>query len=276
MYICGEKREEALTEDERFIRSGHSVSLEYIGENARSNEEIIQAINEFEQLIHVMGQKGIEQTVSLDLSHIGLNGDQDKQYEHLISLSASALSYNIDIMISMEESSKTDSILNVYEKAARLFPNVGITIQAHLFRTEKDLTRVLRSPGKIRLVKGAYKEDVSIALSRSPELNESYITFAKAIIDADKKLSIATHDSKLLQALENRQIISIPYTEIEMLYGVNTGVLDELKEKGYKTKRYLTYGQDWFLYFCHRLAEYPESILDVAADLLKQDGEYAR
>lgn len=50
--------------------------------------------------------------------------------------------------------------------------------------------------------------------------------------------------------------------EIEMLYGIRTDFAKQLKEEGFPVRIYLTYGEEWFLYLCHRIAEHPPNIYD--------------
>lgn len=35
---------------------------------------------------------------------------------------------------------------------------------------------------------------------------------------------------------------------------------------GYRARVYLPYGEEWYLYLCHRLAEYPPNIYQAVAD----------
>ncbi|MED1781638.1 hypothetical protein P4V43_07365 [Brevibacillus fortis] len=86
-------------------------------------------------------------------------------------------------MISIEESTKTEAIISMYERLAQRHENVGMTIQAHLHRSLDDVKRVLELPGKIRLVKGACKEPQEIALARSDRLAEHPPHVHQAIAD---------------------------------------------------------------------------------------------
>lgn len=82
----------------------------------------------------------------------------------------------------MEESSKTDAILDIYKKTTEQYPNVGITLQAHLYRSRNDFQELIHYPGRIRAVKGAYQESAEIAMPRSMELNHRYLEFVEELI----------------------------------------------------------------------------------------------
>jgi proline dehydrogenase len=49
---------------------------------------------------------------------------------------------------------------------------------------------------------------------------------------------------------------------------VEKGMLKQLRDEGYHTRVYLTYGVEWYLYLCHRLAEYPPNIYTALSDIV--------
>ncbi|WP_210366705.1 proline dehydrogenase family protein [Bacillus sp. REN3] len=273
-FVAGEKKKDGIEIANELISRGYSISLEYIGENTGESEECIKAKDEFLHLIEEMGSMAIKQTVSLDLSHIGLLASREKAYSHLHQIAQKAARYGITVMISMEESAKTDAILNLYKKASEQYQNVGITIQAHLNRSFDDLQELIHYPGKIRVVKGAYQEPSSIAMTRSKELDNRYLEFVERLTEAGHPVSIATHDEYLIQEIERRQILDQSITEIEMLYGIRPDLSKTLRSKGYNCKVYLTYGQEWYLYLCHRIAEYPENLYIAVKDMIEPSDKH--
>ena len=267
-YVTGEEREAAIPSAREFIAKDYQISLEFIGENTTDLVECQKAKDEYLQLIESMGASSMKQTVSFDLSHIGLSINAKLAYKHLVELAQKANQYEITLMISMEESSKTSDILDIYKKIASRYSNVGITLQVHLYRTEVDIQQLIQYPGKIRLVKGAFQEPTDVALKRSEELNKRYLYYVEQLVNANHPISIATHDEVLIQEMEQRRYFNQPNVEIEMLYGVRSDLLHQLKAKGYRCKVYLTYGREWYLYLCHRLAEYPENLFLAVADII--------
>lgn len=267
-FVTGENKQEGIEIANELISKGYFISLEYIGENITDLKKCIKAKDEFLNLIEEMGSMSIKQTVSLDLSHIGLSVNPETAYIHLLQIAKKANMYGITLMISMEESSKTNDILDIYKKASEQYPNVGITIQAHLYRSNNDIQELIRYPGKIRVVKGAYQESAEVAMSRSKELNNCYLKLVEQLIEANHPVSIATHDETLIQEIVHRQYLNHPNVEIEMLYGIRPDLLSNLKSKEYNCKVYLTYGKEWYLYLCHRIAEYPENLYRAVTDMI--------
>ena len=54
-----------------------------------------------------------------------------------------------------------------------------------------------------------------------------------------------------------------------MLKGINHEQLNNLKSSGYNTRVYVPYGKEWYLYLCHRLAEYPPNIYQAIYEAVK-------
>ncbi|WP_257350698.1 proline dehydrogenase family protein [Pseudalkalibacillus decolorationis] len=267
-FVTGENKQEGIEVAKELIKKDYFISLEYIGENTTNVEECRKDKDEFLNLIEEMGSLSMNQTVSLDLSHIGLSVDSETAHIHLLEVAKRANLYGITLMISMEESSKTNNILDIYKKTTEQCPNVGITIQAHLYRSINDIKELIHYPGKIRVVKGAYQESANIVMPRSKELNNRYLELVEQLIEANHPVSIATHDESLIQEMEHRQYLNHPHVEIEMLYGICPGLLSNLKSKEYNCKVYLTYGIEWYLYLCHRIAEYPENLYGLVMDMI--------
>ncbi|WZY00952.1 proline dehydrogenase family protein [Bacillus sp. FSL W7-1360] len=269
-YISGEKREEGIEKAKQLVSDGYRVSLELLGEDMTEASQCIDAKEEFCALIREIGKHPELHgaVVSFDLSQIGLLVDQMLTEQHLLEMARLAKENQSVLMISMENSRATDTILALYGKAASLFPeNVGITIQAYLKRTPEDLLQLLQYPGKIRIVKGVYNEPAEISIPRSDRLNERFVELVTRAVDAEHKISIATHDEHILSKLEEQGYLTCDHVEVEMLYGVRPNLLKSLKEQGCNARVYVTYGMDWHLHFFHRLAEYPPNVYAALEDM---------
>lgn len=271
-YVTGEARQDGLEVGRKLMTKGYAISLEYIGENTTDASECEAAVAEMMTLIHDFGQNGILARVSFDLSHIGLSLDTELAFSHLMNLAEHAQRVGVELFISMEESSKTGRILSVYKRAVSIYPNVGITLQAHLKRTPQDLAAILASPSRIRIVKGAYQESDECSLPRSPALNDRYVELVESSIRQGHRVSIATHDEHIIEELLDRGWLSGSNAEFEMLYGIRPDLSSKLKAAGYPVRIYLTYGHEWYLYLCHRIAEYPPNLFRALVDTVSNEG----
>ncbi|MDX8290775.1 proline dehydrogenase family protein [Metabacillus indicus] len=267
-FVSGETRLDAINKAKELIAKDYLVSLEYIGENTTNADECHAAKEEFISLIHQLGANGIKSTISFDLSHIGMSVDRELALKNLKEMAQAAELYHLNLMISMEESEKTDRILDIYKEVASTYKNVGITIQVHLKRSLDDLNELFKYPGKIRIVKGAYQEPADLKIGRSEELNNRYLEFIRMGVEAEYPISIATHDEKLLEKVFEQGYLKHSNVELEMLDGVRPDLIKNAKNEGYKARVYVTYGTEWYLYLAHRIAEYPPNIYTAVSDII--------
>ncbi len=268
-FVSGEKRLEGISKAKELIKKKYLVSLEYIGGNTKTVEECIAAKEEFISLMRELGTNGVQSTISFDLSHIGMSIDRELGLKQLEEMAHEAKQHHLNPMISMEESEKTEQILDIYKQVASSYDNVGITVQVHLKRSLDDLHELFKYPGKIRIVKGAYQEPSDIMIQRSEELNNRYLQFIEESIEAKQTISIATHDEKLLHQIMERGYLRHSTVEVEMLDGVRPDLIKKVKNDGHKARVYVTYGTEWYLYLAHRIAEYPPNIYTAVADVIE-------
>ncbi|RUS46056.1 proline dehydrogenase family protein [Cohnella sp. AR92] len=269
-YVTGDDRAAGLEAGRMLVNKGYAISLEYIGENTEDIRSCEAAALEMEQLIQALIELGIAARVSFDLSHIGLSIDDAFAFKQLAALAEQTRQTGIELFISMEESAKTEAILAIYERAAALYPNIGITLQAQLHSTTQHLNALQADSRRLRLVKGAYQEPEQLAISRSDALNQRYLHLLEQAFDRGHRVSIATHDERIVDEAIARGWALKPGVEFEMLYGIRPDLSSKLKRAGYPVRIYLTYGHEWYLYLCHRIAEYPpnlyQAVIDIAAD----------
>ncbi|WP_235439607.1 proline dehydrogenase family protein [Paenibacillus sp. DMB20] len=200
----------SLSRNGSLIDKGYAISLEYIGENTTDVQACEAAALELSLLIQALAERGIPARVSFDLSHIGLSLDGELAYKQLTALAAQAQLAGIELFISMEESAKTDAILSNYARAAAVYSNIGITLQAQLNRTAQDLNGLRPVPGRIRIVKGAYQEPELLAMPRSAALSVRYVQLVEQAIRIGHRVSIATHDESIVDEVIKRGWIHEP------------------------------------------------------------------
>lgn len=269
-YTAGESVDDALALSAEVIDGGHRSSIEFVGESVRDRDVAEQAANELVGLARRLHGSASDTTLSFDLSHVGAIIEPRYGFDNAIRVARAAHDAGTSIMISAEGSDRTDLVLDLYERIADRYPATGITLQARLHRTADDLERVLRGPGPIRLVKGAFAEPLERAEARdSPLLADAYVRLARRAVTSGHRVNIATHDADLIGCLtrELGDELRGPQVEFEMLFGLGTSLLDSLRDEGYATREYITYGGEWWLYVLNRLAEHPERLIAAVADL---------
>ncbi|WP_233194598.1 proline dehydrogenase family protein [Aquimarina sp. I32.4] len=144
-------------------------------------------------------------------------------------------------------------------------------MQAYLYRSKDDFKDLIKEKGRVRIVKGAFKVPEGLSIPRGQKLDEVYLSYVDQLLSAKHLCSIATHDHSIQQ--EAKKIINYYKSthqiyEFESLYGIQTEQLITLKNEGYKTKLYLVYGKEWYLYLCNRIAEYPLNLFRALSDIV--------
>ena len=168
----------------------------------------------------------------------------------------------------MEASNYVDATLEIYRRALQMFPNVGICLQAYLYRTRKDIEALLPMRPAIRLVKGAYSEPANIAYPAKADVDENYFELSQELLTAQAagrcyRVALATHDIEMIAkvrqfAQENR--IPRGQVDVQMLYGIQRGEQERLAADGCRIAVLISYGAYWYPWFVRRLAERPANL----------------
>ena len=269
-YTAGPTMDDALAAAEDARRRGHAISVEYSGESIRSAAIASAESAVLVRLAEAIRDHGLPSTISFDLSHLGSLVDRRLCLLHVRSLAELTEPEAIPLMISAESSERTDLVLGLYEELVSDFSNVGITVQARLHRSPADLDRVIGLPGVVRLVKGAFLQSTDIALRREdPRLSERYSDLVRVLVAEGQPMSIATHDPDLVEAVivEHGAKLKGQDIEFEMLMGLGGGLLEQLRGEGYRTREYVIFGDQWWLYVLNRMAERPDRVLSALSDL---------
>jgi proline dehydrogenase len=268
-YLGGETVDEVFARVPAVLARGHAVSIEYTGESVRDAALADAETDVFEAVAERIATTGIPSTLSLDLSHIGLIVDPEQGYRNAVRLATVTARAGTELMISAEASDRTDLVLDTHERLCADFDHVGVTLQARLHRTSSDLPRVLRRPGRIRLVKGAFHESPSIAYPRDGEqLHDAYLALARELVESGHRTAIATHDEALVTELRKTlgAALVADHVEFEVLLGLGTQLIDGLRADGFNTREYLIFGVEWWLYVLNRIAEDPRRLATAVAD----------
>ena len=155
---------------------------------------------------------------------------------------------------------------------AKTYDNVGIVLQAYLYRTEKDLADLAENATNIRFVKGAYKESPEVAFPNKVDVDENYLKIVKQHLINGQYAAIATHDEQIIHKVKEFLIekeIKREQFEFQMLYGIREDLQKKLVDEGYKVRVYVPYGTDWFGYYMRRLSERPANVWFVLKNAFK-------
>lgn len=271
-FVPGETLDLAIAAARRCNQAGMSVSLDHLGENVGSRQDAARARQAYTDALDRIASEALDANVSLKLTHLGLDLDDEFCVEQLGIVTARAAALNNFVRVDMEGSAYTDRTLQVVKQARANTDGVGTVIQAYLYRSEKDIHDLLRIGCRIRLVKGAYKESSQIAFPHKKDVDANFVKLMQLLLPSGVYHAIATHDQKMIEATTQfaaERSIARDKFEFQMLYGIRTDLQARLVREGYRVRVYIPFGQDWFPYFMRRLAERPANLLFFARNLLR-------
>ncbi|MGA9630165.1 MAG: proline dehydrogenase family protein, partial [Candidatus Acidiferrales bacterium] len=253
--------------------------LTHLGENVTSRDEADAVTNQYLDLIARVRTAGLPAEISVKLTQLGLDLDKEFCFANLVKLIESSASADPaaskTLWIDVEQSPYIDVTLELYARARRVFRNVGVCVQAYLYRTEKDVASLIAQGATVRLVKGAYNEPAEIAYPKKSDVDESYFRLAQLLLSpearsAGVRAAMATHDRPLIaRIIDWSAARQIPKVELEfaMLYGIQRAEQLRLAREGFRTCVLVSYGSYWFPWFMRRLAERPANAWFLARNI---------
>jgi proline dehydrogenase len=276
-FVAGTQVEDALRAAQAVNQSGLSVSIDNLGENVTNVEEARESAELYHQLLDQIVVRQLDANVSLKLTHMGLDVDENLAYDLVTKLvqEASAMQPRNFVRVDMEGSPYTQRTLNFVHALHRIPGNrgcVGAVIQAYMRRSESDVEKLLAEGIRIRLCKGAYKESAEIAFPQKSEVDASYVRLMKILMKSGVFHGLATHDENIInQAKEfaTRENLSRDAFEFQMLYGIRRDLQRRLAREGWRMRVYIPFGSEWYPYLMRRLAERPANALFIARNLLR-------
>lgn len=272
-FVAGETLADAIDVVRAINRQGMTATLDHLGENVSSRQEAIDAADAYRRALREIARAGVQCNVSLKLTHMGLDLGDDFARTNTARVVEEAAELGNFVRIDMEGSEYVDRTLAVFHALYDDHKNVGIVLQAYLYRTQSDLERVLEMGARVRLVKGAYLEPPTVAFASKAEVDANFIRLAKMMLSRGNYPAIATHDPVMIAAVRRyagEQRIDRGSFEFQMLYGIRRDLQTTLVRDGYNMRVYVPYGTQWYSYLMRRLAERPANLMFVIGNILRE------
>ena len=274
-FVAGTTIEDALAATRAVNQLGLSVSVDNLGENVTNGDEARHSAQLYHQLLDQMSEQGLDANVSLKLTHMGLDVDEEMAYQISSGVVEHAARANNFVRVDMEGSAYTQRTLDCVRRlhnAAGLAGHVGAVIQSYLFRSQKDVEQLVGEGIRVRLCKGAYQEPPDIAFAAKADVDANYVKLMKILLKSGTYHGIATHDQRMIRAtIEFAQKEKIPASafEFQMLYGVRRDLQLKLIKEGWRCRVYIPFGTEWYPYLMRRLAERPANAVFILKNLFR-------
>ncbi|QLG29324.1 proline dehydrogenase family protein [Halorarum halophilum] len=262
-FVAGESPATAFDHARRANEDGVNVILNLLGEHYRERVPADEDTATYESLIADIGASDLDVCVSVKPSQLGLDVGEGVFRENFRRVVEAGREHGVFVWCDMEDATTTDATLDAFEDLAREHGGgVGQCLQANLRRTREDLDRLDDVPGKLRLVKGAYDEDESIAYTDKANVNEAFREGLELLFSRrDGGIAVGSHDPTMISYAKELHAEHGGDYEVQMLMGVREEAQRELAAEGVEVWQYAPYGDKWLSYFYRRVRERKENLL---------------
>ncbi len=262
-FVAGETLDEALAAVRALNAEGMRATLDCLGEAVTSGEAARRAASTYLEALDRIAAAGADSHVSLKLTQFGLDIDPALCRANLEAVLERARLHGNFVRIDMEDSRHTQATIDLYKAVRQKYDNVGIVIQAYLYRSEADVRELAALGANLRLCKGAYNEPASVAFPRKRDVDANYRRLAEFYLLSGNFLAAATHDEALIEhviAFAAAKGVPRGRFEFQMLYGIRRDLQRRLVARGFGVRVYVPFGTEWYAYFMRRLAERPANL----------------
>jgi proline dehydrogenase len=271
-FVAGDTIADAIQMVAALGGKGIMATLDVLGESVKDKETAEKAVRAYLELLDAITRAGVSSHVSLKLTQQGLDIDTDYCYQNVREIVQKAKSLGNFVRVDMEGTPHTQRTLDIFGRLRQEFDNVGIVIQAYLYRSEKDVVELNKAGAKVRLCKGAYKEPPDLAIQKMKNIRANFEKLADLLFREGIYPAIATHDDKLIKWTKDyaaAHAISNDKFEFQYLYGIRNKTFQKLAGEGYRVRCYVPFGTHWLPYFSRRLRERKENVFFVIKNLFK-------
>ncbi len=254
-WIAGEDLQHAIQEAKRLNSKKENVIMNYLGEDLKSKRLVEQNMAQIMRLLDEMHSKKIRGSIAVKPTQTGLVISRSYFEKNYSEILAKASRCGITVWLDMEQYLFVSSTISTYLKFHGRYKNTGICIQAKLKRSLKDIERIARQKGMVRLVKGAYKYPSTISFQDKRSVYNNYLRCMDYLFSHMERFMIATHDDSIIRIATDNEKKYRKKISFGMLKGVRSSLAAKTAESE-DMNVYLPYGEEWMKYSIRRLSEW--------------------
>jgi proline dehydrogenase len=262
-YLGGATVSEAMAVARELAAEGMPATLAVVGEAAQTPEYASRHVRELLAVVEAVPGSGLDVRLAVKLTGLGLVFDPDLARTHVVAIADAAAAAGCEVEVDMEQACYVDHTLEVVRAARRASPNVGVAVQAELYRTAGDARALIADGIPARVVKGAYKEGPAHAYGGQEVIRASYLDVVRQFLKAGVHVGVATHDEYLIyhvQRLAEELGVSSDAYEFQMLKGIQEQLRAALVRTGHPVRVTVNFGADAHKWSLRRLKENPEIV----------------
>ncbi len=274
-YVAGDSIQAAVDTARKFWEERRVCStIDLLGEELESDEEVQYTIGVYERLIDALGRQEYA-TLSLKPTQLGSHRGTDHCQKIIGAIVTKAAEQEIKVTLDMEDHHYTDMTLDIFRALKKDHPTFGTVLQSRLFRTDDDIKSLKGLNARIRICIGIYNEPKEVALQSKPEMKKKMLQQVEVLFKEGHYPEIATHDEAVInEALNIAERLNMKKDryEVQMLMGVpKQAYQDELVRSGILVRLYVPFAEKWkfaIAYCKRRLAANPAMAAYIIKNIL--------
>jgi proline dehydrogenase len=266
-YVAGETADDAVRVTRTLRAAGLLVSLDYLGEDTKDPAQAAAVTDEYLKLLGKLGTEGLTHggaaEISVKPTAVGLFLGERTARENIARICAAAREAGTTVTLDAEEFAAVEPTLRIASALRAEYSELGCVVQACLRRSEADCRSLAGYGIRVRLCKGAYSEQESVAFTARRDVDTSYARCLRTLMNGPGYPMMATHDPRLIEITGSLAMLTgrAPDSfEYQMLYGIRPVEQRRLADTGARMRVYVPYGGDWYGYLVRRLAERPQNL----------------
>ena len=259
-WIAGVSMDSAIADAKKANAKGLGVIVNFLGEEIKDPTEADAHTTEYLKLQQAVADNRINGFASVKLTQLGLGSDDKGMEARLEKIATNSERLGQLLWVDIEGSQFTEATIRTYLAAHRTHPGMGVALQAYARRSESDLKAIIDAGGRVRLVKGAYRESSDFVYPTRREVSENFSKLMAVLFERSEGFAIATHDSKLVDKAKDMAASKHVDFRFELLKGIRDELKADLVKSGYKVSEYLPYGDRWYAYSKRRITEHPSNV----------------
>jgi proline dehydrogenase len=266
-WVAGYSIKDAMKSAKAANAKGMSAIINYLGEHNASLEEIDASVREYIAILDEMEKLHVNGSISPKLTQVGLEKDYDLCLTNTMCIIDHARKLDRFVWLDMESSQYLDNTVGIYLTLLKRYQKVGLAFQSYLKEGSVHLMHILEHGGKVRLVKGAYREDSGTVFRSKIAVDKNYRKLMQMLFEHGNDFAIATHDDKIINDALRLSKKHHKNFEFQMLKGIRDELKPSLIKKGFTLAEYIPYGKQIVPYSVRRIKEKPSNMLLLARSI---------
>ncbi|MDA2935995.1 proline dehydrogenase family protein [Patescibacteria group bacterium AH-259-L05] len=261
-YVAGATAKEAINVVKGLNKKGIRAQINILDEEVTSVAHAQKAAQEYCHLLDNINAHQLDACISVKLTHLGLSLPEKGRevcVSNMHQILKKARSFSMFVWVDMESSEYNQTILDMVLELNTYYDNMGLAMQAALFKSRKDVALLCKRQIPIRLCKGAYVELKHISHQSKKDISNSFKDLIVFVLLRGRSPAIATSaDEEIIEFTKHmvgKYKILKSLFEFQMLLGRRKSLQKRLVKQGYQVRVYVPYGVHYLPYIKRRLME---------------------